>query len=158
NASTYFGMAAIWDLTSQQLHFKNSDLYGSDNEGHIVLINEDTGAVNITGIGYAIGHYARWVKPGAVRVDATSSDPRVRVSACIDRQRGKIALVLINNAAIPEPVAIKLSGVSLTSNLRGEQSTASGYWKPLAAFAPSVASEFSVLLPQQSVTSLGGRL
>ena len=68
NASAYFGEEAMWDLTSQRLHFKNGDLYG-DSEGNIVLINNDTGAVDITGIGYAIGHYARWVKPGAVRVE-----------------------------------------------------------------------------------------
>ena len=158
NASAYFAYAAMWDLTSQRLHFKNGDLYGGGSDGNIVLINNDTGAVDITGIGYAIGHYARWVKPGAVRVDATSSDPLVLVSAFRDDGRGTIALVLANNAARPRSVSINLSGVSVSGDLAGEQSTTSGYWQPLAEFAPSSATMFTITLPPTSVTSIGGRL
>jgi len=155
NASAYFGEAAMWDVTSQRLHFKNGDLYGDDNEGNIVLINEDTGAVDITGIGYAIGHYARWAKPGAVLVDATSSDPLVQVSAFGDKSRGRIALVLINNAATPKSLTISLAGLSIAGNWTGEQSTVSGYWKP---FAAASATPFTIILPETSVTSIGGRL
>jgi O-glycosyl hydrolase len=146
----------MWDLTSQRLHFKNSDLYG-DSEGNIVLINNDTGAVDITGIGYAIGHYARWVKPGAVLIDATSSDPLVQVSAFADQTRGSIALVLINNGAVAASHAVKLAGLSLEGDLTGEQSTASGYWNPLVAFPPASAAAFTITLPPASVTSIGGR-
>jgi hypothetical protein len=48
NASAYFGESSIWDLTSQKLRFKNSDLYGdSDEDGKqntvaLVLINNAT--------------------------------------------------------------------------------------------------------------------
>ena len=154
NASAYFGEEAMWDLTSQRLHFKNGDLYG-DSEGNIVLINNDTGAVDITGIGYAIRHYARWVKPGAVRVDATSSEPPVQVSVFRDDGRGTVALVLINNAATPKSVSINFTGLSVTGNWTGEQSTVSGYWKP---FAAASATPFTIILPETSVTSIGGRL
>jgi O-glycosyl hydrolase len=154
NASAYFGEEAMWDLTSQRLHFKNNDLYG-DSEGNIVLINNDTGAVDITGIGYAIRHYARWVRPGAVRVDATSSDPPAQVSAFRDDSWGTVALVLINNAATPKSVSINFTGLSVTGNWTGEQSTVSGYWKP---FAAASATPFTIILPETSVTSIGGRL
>src|SRR5260370_24955980 len=98
DASAYFAMGAMWDLTSQRLHFHNNDLYGGDAEGTAVLINNDTGAVDITGIGYAIGHYARWVKPGAVRVDATSSDPLGQGSAFLDDHLGTLSQALLNHA------------------------------------------------------------
>ena len=121
-----------------------------------VIVNATmTGAVDITGIGYAIGHYARWVKPGAVRVDATSSDPPVQVSAFRDDSRGTVALVLINNAATLKSVSINFTGLSVTGNWTGEQSTTSGYWKP---FAASSATPFTIILPETSVTSIGGRL
>ena len=122
------------------------------------MINEDTGAVNITGIGYAIGHYARWVKPGVVRIEADSNNPHVQVSAFRDDKRGTVALVLINKAGTPETLAISLTGLGLAGKLTGEQSTASGYWKPIAGFAPSSAAAFTITLPQTSVTSVGGRL
>jgi hypothetical protein len=158
DAPAYFGEWAIWDLTSQRLRHKYSDLKGDDVEGNVVLINEDTGAVNITGIGYAIGHCARWVKPGAVRIEADSNNPRVQVSAFRDDQRGTIAVVPINNMATPERLAIGLTGLGLAGKLTGEQSTASGYWEPIAGFAPASADAFTVTLPQTSVTSVGGRL
>jgi len=84
-----------------------------------------------------------------------SSCPSVRLSR---QPAGKIGLVLINNAEIPEAVSIKLSGISLTGELAGEQSTATGYWKPFAAFAPSSVTGFTLIVPQKSVTSVGGRL
>ena len=158
DASAYFGEWAMWDLTSQRLRRKNSDLKGDDAEGNVVLINEDTGAVNITGIGYAIGHYARWVKPGAVRIEAESNNPRVQVSAFRDDKRGTVALVLINNAATSERLAVSLTGLGLAGRLTGEQSTASGYWKPIGGFVPSSATAFTITLPQTSVTSVGGKL
>jgi hypothetical protein len=108
--------------------------HGNDAEGTALLINLSPLEA---GIGYSIGHYARWVKPGAVRVDATSSDPLVQVSAFRDDNRSTVALVLINNAAKPRSVSVNLTGLSVVGNLTGEQSNASGYWKPLAAFAAS---------------------
>jgi hypothetical protein len=78
DASAYFGEEAMWDLTSQRLHFKNGDLYG-DSEGNIVLINDDTGAVDITGIGYAIG--MGQARRGSGRRDQQrSSRPGIRFS------------------------------------------------------------------------------
>jgi hypothetical protein len=91
-ASAYFGMHAIWDLASQRLHTGSDNLYGFDNEGNVVLVNNDTGAVDITGIGYAIGHYARWTKPRSVRVEAASSDRLVQVTA-FARLDGRLSLI-----------------------------------------------------------------
>src|SRR5260370_30863699 len=155
DASAYFGENAMWDLASQRLHSGSDDLYGADNEGNIVLINNDTGAVDITGIGYAIGHYARWIKPGSVRIDATSSDPLVQITAFRDDKQQRVALVLINNSPIAKNVTFNLRGLALTGNVTGEQSTRSGYWQPISALAPTGPGAFSITLPNMSVTSVG---
>jgi hypothetical protein len=45
------------------------------------LANGGAGQFDITTGGYALGHYARWIKKGDVRVEATSTEPSVMVTA-----------------------------------------------------------------------------
>jgi uncharacterized protein (TIGR03437 family) len=158
NAAAYFGVASMWDTASQQMHFGNSNIFGADNEGTVVLIDEATGRVNIAGIGYAIGHYARWAKPGAVRVDSRSSDPLVQVTAFRDAAAGRLSLVLINNSNASAAVNVSLNAGTLSDSLTGEQSTPAAYWAPLPAFPPDNATAFHISLPAMSVTSLAGRI
>lgn len=154
DASAYFGEASMWDLASQRNHFGQDNLYGDDNEGNVVLINNDSGRVDITGIGYAIGHYARWVKPGSVRVDATSSDPLVQITAFVDEGKNRIALVIINNARGPRKVDVVLARLATAGNLTGEQSTIAGYWRPVSTFSAQSEGKFSITVPGISVTSI----
>jgi Glycosyl hydrolase family 30 beta sandwich domain len=154
-ASAYFAENAVWDLRSQRLHSGSEELYQSDNEGNVVLINNDTGAVDITGIGYAIGHYARWIKPGSVRIDATSVDPLVQVTAFRNDNTSRVALVMINNSRIAKNVTVNLTGLALTGDITGEQSSSAGYWYAIAAFAPASSASFAITLPELSVTSVG---
>lgn len=158
NASAYFVEASMWDLASQRMHFNNTDLDSVGDEGNAVLINNDTGAVDLTGIAYAIGHYARWAKPGSIRLNATSSDALVQVSAFRNPDQGPPALVVINNASVARTVTFNFNSLSLAGNLTGEQSTPAGYWQPIPAFAPSSPTSFTITLPPASVTSLGADL
>jgi len=69
--------------------------------------------VTITSTGRAIGHYARFIRRGAKRIDATSNDPLLLVSAFRDNtQGGRLVLVAINNAAAVMKAAAK--GLSKT--------------------------------------------
>jgi len=158
DASAYFAEFSIWDLTSQRGHFGNDHLYDSDDEGNVVLINNDTGAVDITGIGYAIGHYARWIKPGSIRVDAISSDPLVQITAFHIENRKQIVLVLTNNADEQKRINISFDGLSLSGDLTGEQSTPEHYWQALRAFPPSSTTNLSITVPKTSVTTITGPL
>jgi hypothetical protein len=112
--------------------------------------------VEITGIGHAIGHYARWIKPGAIRVEATSSDPLIQVTAFHDKALGRIGWVLINNSSGPVTVNVRLSGLALQAGPAGEQSTPAAYWKPLGPVPLESSSVFHLRLPPISVTSLAG--
>jgi O-glycosyl hydrolase len=153
DAAAYYCMYAMWDDTSQKLHFgQSSDMY--KDEGNAVLINNRRKKVDITGIGYAIGHYARWIKPGAIRVDAQSSDPLLQVTAFRDETAGRIALVLINNRKEPVTVTVNFSGIKLNGALAGEQSTLAGYWSTLKEIPIDSDAQFNIALPENSVTSI----
>jgi O-glycosyl hydrolase len=157
DAAAYYCMYAMWDDKSQKLHFgPSSDMY--KDEGNAVLINNGRKKVDITGIGYAIGHYARWVKPGAIRVDARSGDPLLQVTAFRDEAAGRIALVLINNRTEPVTVRVNFSGVKLKRALEGEQSTPAGYWSKLREIPLDSDAQFNIGLPDTSVTSIAVKI
>ena len=152
-ANAYFCQGPMWDLNSQRLHFGGSDdLFGS--EAMAVLINNDSGEVVISAFGRAIGHYARWVKPGARRIATTSDDPLVQASAFLNETNGVAAFVLLNNAAQPRAIAVRLRGGLFTGNAAGEQSTSAAYWQPVPSLASTNATELTINLPPDSVTSL----
>lgn len=156
DAAAYFGMNNMWDTTSHQTHFGNKEIFSE--EGTIVLIDNDREVVYITGMGYAIGHYARWFKRGTIRIGATNSDPLVQVTAFRDDNQGRMVLVLINNASSKRTINVRVAGLALKGNLTGEQSTASAYWKPLKPFSPINPTSFILTVPAESVTTIVGQI
>jgi O-glycosyl hydrolase len=156
NAAAYFAILNMWSTQAQQAHFGNQNLFAPQNESTVVFIDSTANTVTISGMGYAIGHYARWIGQGAVRVQAGSSDALLLVSAFRDARQGRTVLVLINNAASERRVNVTLSGVTLGNALNGEQSTSAGAWQPLASFAPLSTTDFAVTVPARSVTTVSG--
>jgi O-glycosyl hydrolase len=157
NASAYFCMYAMWDETSHRLHFGNSNEFYK-GEGNAVLINNTTGKVDITSLGYAIGHYSRWIKPGAVRVEAKSSNPLVQVTAFRDNAMGRLSLVLINNSGEPVDITVNVTGAGLEGTLAGEQSTLAAYWASLSVMKTDTSSSFHLAVPDTSVTSVAVKI
>jgi O-glycosyl hydrolase len=153
-ASAYFGMNNMWDATSQQEHFGNQNLFAKSSEGTIVLIDNNKQEVYITGMGYAIGHYARWVESGAVRVEALSEDPLLQLTAFKSLDSDQLILVLINNHRADQEIQVEVEGATLLGSLSGEQSTANQYWAPLEKFQISTPVGFEITLPLESVTTL----
>jgi O-glycosyl hydrolase len=158
DAAAYFGMDNIWDTVVQRGHFGNNNLFAT--EGGIALADNDRDTVYITGMGYAIGHYARWVKRGAVRIEATSSDPLLQVTAFRDDVRKVLVLVLINNAPAGSMVNVTLAGFegAPVGTFTGEQSTPAASWLPLSPFRSNTPTRLSVSLPGYSVTTLSAGL
>jgi O-glycosyl hydrolase len=154
NASAYFAIENLWSTGNQRAHFGNANLYSGKNESVVVFVDTDTDTVTISGMGHAIGHYARWIGRGAVRIQATSSDPLLLVSAFRDERQRRTVLVLINNAAGERRVNVTLSGAAVGGNLTGEQSTASGAWQALVPFAPGGTTGFAFTVPAYGVTTV----
>jgi O-glycosyl hydrolase len=154
DASAFFGMNAMWDSTSHAEHYAGRADPGFYSETDtIALVNNDTGAISISPMGHAIGHYARWIRRGAVRVGATSSDPLLQISAFADRARARTVVVAINNATTSLTVDVSFTGLSVSGSATGEQSTASAVWAKLPdrSIVPSAPFEFSA--PARSVTT-----
>lgn len=150
DASAYLAIASMADVT-QPVHGR---AVGPEaHEGTVVLVDSSADSVAITGLGYAIGHYARWVRRGAVRVEADAGDPLLQVTAFRDDKRGKLTLVLINNAGSSRVTTVTIDGVRLIGDITGEQSTTSAYWQSVAPIRPR-ADGFEIAMPHTSVTSL----
>ena len=54
---------------------------------------------------WTLGNFSRFVRPGAVRVEASSTDEQVNVSAYSDPASGALTVVAINNVASDVPIA-----------------------------------------------------
>jgi hypothetical protein len=78
--------------------------------------------VYITEMGRAIGQYARWVPRGSVRIDATSDDPLVQVTAFRDGRNGRIVLVAINNATSVRSVRVDVAASRWVLGRRSRES------------------------------------
>ena len=157
NAAAYFCMYSMWDQASQRVNFGSSTEFYK-NEGSAVLIDNGTKKVDVTGIGYAIGHYARWIKPGAVRIEASSSDPLVQVTAFRDVASGRLVLVVNNNVKDVVSLNVELKGMETSGNLSGEQSMLAGYWAALPVLPTDSPTGFHLVVPDTSVTTIAAKL
>lgn len=153
-ASAYFTMNNIWDSRSHRDHFGNDDLLSEEDT--IVLIDLETGEVMITSAGHAVGHYARWVEPGAVRVETTSRDDLVQVSAFRDDARRRLSAVLVNNHPEQITVDVAIQGLELSGTLVGEYSAGDARWEQLGPIEVGGGTSFEITLPAHSVVSVGG--
>jgi O-glycosyl hydrolase len=147
----------MWDTTTHDEHFRGRPQEGNifSEEGTIALIDNRRRIVIIGGMGYAIGHYARWLRPGSRRVEAASSDVLVQVTAFRDNTRKRLVWVVINNSRSPRIVRFRTNGLRLVAGLAGEQSTAAARWRKLRRVL--ARSTFTVTLPAESVTTLERR-
>lgn len=122
-------------------------------EETVVVFTPATQTHRITGMGRAMGHYARFISKGAVLLKETSSNPLVQISAFKDSASGKLIFVVINNASSAKTISLNLSGAGLGGNISGEQSTQGAYWQPIVSFTPASQTGFSATLPGLSVTT-----
>lgn len=157
NASSFSGMQSMWSKNANFDHFGSYEI--DDNAEDLVIVDQNTDEVKISAMGYAIGHYARWINRGAVRLETTSGDPLVQVSAFRNESQQKAVAVAINNSSTERMVQMNFTGLNLTGQISGERSTSGGagnYWQPITAITPTSATQFAVTLPAFSITSLSG--
>jgi hypothetical protein len=162
NMAGFFFQGAYWDTVLQQAHFGTSStlaqLQAEDGDAFVVLGDPNANQWQLTMGAYALGQYSRWVRPGDVRVGASSDNPLVQVTAFRADARGSGSFVLINNSNQAQQVTLVLAGATFLGSLSGEQSTASSLWAPLSGIAPTDGTHVTVSLPAQSVTSLSAPL
>jgi hypothetical protein len=96
---------------------------------------------------YVLAHYGRYVRDGAVRVDASSNDDQVLVLAFDDTNRGWFTVILLNIATSSKSVSI--SGAGLPTSYEAFRTSASEKGVEIGAQDPG-----SITLPPNSVTTL----
>jgi O-glycosyl hydrolase len=149
-----------WDTVAQQGHFGTNetvDQLMAEQGGDMAVIGDPTtGTWKIAMGGYAVGHYARWVKPGAVRLEASSSNPLVQITAFVDSAGTNASFVVINNDSAPQTLTFGLSGgIVFDGAATGEQSTANATMQTTGNVCPSDSHHLTVTVPPYSVTSIG---
>lgn len=156
DASAFFGMWNMWDLVSQREHFNNDNLSSGPNEGTIVLIDNDKNTVNISAAGYAIAHFARWVKKGDVRVDSQTTDPAVQVTA-FKTTSNNLVLVVVNNSSTDKTIKVNLRSAQFSGKLRAEQSTKNNYLQRSEPISLEERNSFIFKAPALSITTLSDK-
>ncbi|HLL87901.1 MAG TPA: hypothetical protein VK324_01225, partial [Tepidisphaeraceae bacterium] len=105
----------------------------------------------------AAKHFAKYVRPGAVRVAATPSDPAgVYVSAYVDPSAKTLTSVLFNVGDVPQTVNLSLSNLNVANFNVDRRSDAAGLWVDGGGvtFANGVAT---LTLAPQSIVTLQGK-
>lgn len=144
--SSYWAMFQAWDTYAER---------GSCDEDCLVHFDRVRERASVSGTGYAIGHFARWVHRGAFVVETQSDDPLILVSAFRDDERHRLVVVLINNHPQPIRVKVSVAGTVLEQGAQGEQSSRLGYWVPALVDVAANGATLEVTVPGSSVTSLG---
>jgi O-glycosyl hydrolase len=102
---------------------------------------------------YAAKQFFRFVRPGAVRVSASSSDSGTLVSAYIHDQQHTTTVVLINLNTSPSPVHLSLGGATTVQAFRTIRSSATENTVELPA-TPVAGGQADLVLPPSSVVTL----
>jgi O-glycosyl hydrolase len=152
-ASAFFGSLTLWDSRSHEGHFAGRNIPFLTQQSSVVLVDVTSGDVRITGMGRAIGHYARWLHRGAVRVEATSDRARVVVSAFRDTARNRIVVVAVNAGTDSQLLRVRVAGGSV-SGASGEISYAAERWQTISGLTPTGAGEIEYVAPAKSVVTL----
>lgn len=93
----------------------------------LIEVNESTGAVRKTIDYYTLGHFSRFVLPGAVRVFSTNA-PGIITAAFVNRDRSRV-LVAYNQTSAPRRFQVEWRGQWLPLELPA-QSGATVVWHP----------------------------
>jgi O-glycosyl hydrolase len=88
--------------------FAENNSSNSDNEA---FFNVNGSTVTTSTRLWAFGQYSRFIRPGAVRIDATTSDSNLKVSA-FKNTDGSYAIVVLNGNSSATAVTASLNGVS----------------------------------------------
>jgi O-glycosyl hydrolase len=132
--------------------------WGSGAAAGPISIHFDNGAFvswSKTSLYYLTGQYSKFVRPGSTRVDASSSDPAVLVSAY--KHGRKVVIVATNTAPDARTFSVHVPKGRILRKVSLVQTTATSGLKALKPLR-SRHNSFAGVLPAESVTTfLAGR-
>ncbi len=102
--------------------------------------------------GYNMAQFSKWVRPGAVRIDATESPENNVLISAYKNTDGKIAVVAINKNNSANTETIKLAKGETITKLEAYRTSSSENIKSVSGLSYS-GSSFTAQLPASSVTT-----
>jgi O-glycosyl hydrolase len=111
----------------------------------------------ITKIGYGFKQFSHWIRPGAVRIQATADTNYVFPAAFKHADSSSLTIVAINHTSQARNARVTLTGVSALSNLEAHRTSASENCIDAGAVAVN-NSAFSFVLPARSTTTFSGTM
>ena len=147
-------MNTIWDSHSHEDHFAGRNVPFSSSQSDVVLADMNAGRIFVSPMGYAIGQYARWVKPGARRIAATSDNARAIVTAFRDPAARRLIVVVVNTSLAAQTLHVALRGGSVAGAVTGEYSAGTSRWEPIADFPAEPDGSLRYTALARSVTTL----
>jgi O-glycosyl hydrolase len=128
--------------------------FGDWDQAQLVAIHQTSGqftGLSMTPASYATAQYARFVLPGAKRVDATSPDSAVLVSAYV--LNGKVTIVALNESTTAKSVRFSIAPFT---GLRAVRLIRTSDTEKLAEVGTAVVTNgsFNLELPARSISTL----
>jgi O-glycosyl hydrolase len=105
---------------------------------------------------YAMGQYARYVKPGAVRISATSNDPAVKATAYVD---GYKLIVVVTHLGGPFERLVRMelrSGGPCVKRVESVRTSDAESWTPLTQLFIEIP-RISAVVSARSITTFVGQ-
>ncbi|HEY7415935.1 MAG TPA: cellulose binding domain-containing protein, partial [Ktedonobacteraceae bacterium] len=123
----------------------------TDNEGLLQLTS--SGSVVTSGRLWALANYSRFIRPGAVRIGASSGDSNLQVSA-YKNTNGAVSIVVLNTSTSSITAAYSLSGTGVADGTTVTPYLTNGSNNTAAQAATSVSGgSFSATIPARSLVT-----
>jgi glucuronoarabinoxylan endo-1,4-beta-xylanase len=105
--SAYFYWALTWAPPSA----------GNPPTGLVTIASGNpSSSFTINDMYYAVKHFAKWTDPGWTRVDATSNDDQVKVSAFTSPDGADLTVVVLNNDVVDEAVTVDVGAFAYATS------------------------------------------
>ena len=126
----------------------------NDNQG-LLNVNPATDSVVVPKRLYVVGHFSRFIRPGAVMVGSTSSDSTLQVTA-VRPTAGNVAVVLANSGRNSHTVTVSLTGLSnVPATVTPYRTSANENQAQLSPIAVSAGS-FTITVPSKTIVTVIG--
>jgi O-glycosyl hydrolase len=122
-----------------------------DNEG-LVQLDTSTGTVTPSGRLWAFANYSRFVRPGAIRIGASSANSDLDVTA-FRNVNGTVAIVVLNTAASAQTASFSVRGTGASGPVATPYLTDNSHDTAAQAPLRVVNGSFGTTLPAGSLTT-----
>lgn len=154
-AATWSGAMSLGEEIYQTLALGNANAYlywqfsDSASSSAYALMNDGVPNPKY----YAAKQFYRYIRPGAQRIAATSSNSSLLASSYVHPQTGATTVVLVNKNADATDVQLNLSGLGVAQNYRVYRSSATENSIEVAPVS-AVDGQISLSVPPQSIVTL----